>query len=116
MYCKRLTFFVFNLTSYIIAIKKSQSQIFRTIYIGGQQYVWGHKLVGARKNYFKIYGAVKKRSQLESFLFSIFFFEKSTNEVQTFGIANCTTIVKVKEKIINITVISMVRPRHLCMR
>src|SRR5258705_6368576 len=73
MYCKRLTFFVFNLTSYIIAIKKSKSQIFRTIYIGGQQYVFGHKLVGARKNYFKICGAVKKRSQLESCLFSIFF-------------------------------------------
>src|SRR5258705_6633427 len=73
MYCKSPTFFVFNLTNYIIAIKNSQSQIFRTIYRGGQQYVWGHKLDGARKNYFKIYGAVKKRSQLESFLFSIFF-------------------------------------------
>src|SRR5258705_10504657 len=65
----------------IIAIKNSQSQIFRTIYIGGQQYVWGHKLVGARKFYFKIYGAVKKRSQLESFLFSIFFFFLTHNTV-----------------------------------
>src|SRR5258705_13521250 len=70
----RPTFFILNLTSMIIANKNSQSQIFRTIYIGGQQYVWGYKFVGARKIYFKIYGAVKKRSQLESFVFSIFFF------------------------------------------
>src|SRR5258705_12000095 len=85
-YCARHTFFVFNLTSYIIAIKNSQSQIFRTIYIGGQQYVWGHKLVGARKNYFKIYGAVKKRSQLESFLFSIFLMEVTVNRLLYFHI------------------------------
>src|SRR5258705_9925427 len=69
----RPTFFILNLTSMIIANKNSQSQIFRTIYIGGQQYVWGYKFVGARKIYFKIYCAVKKLSQLESFLFSIFF-------------------------------------------
>ncbi len=46
---------------------------------------------------------------ISPFFLNIFFFQKSTNEVQTFRVANCTTIVTVKEKVKNVTFILLVQ-------